>query len=184
MLDLIRRPLDTSELLPRVFQPTHVNWRKALFEEALDIAKRGCTVDLTAFPVAEGEDAWSAAQGLIRYLDSGAPSDRVTVSSDAGGCLPCFDAHGHICSMDVGNSGAMLATLNELLAGGMSLENALPPFTANVADLLRLGAKGHIALHADADLVALDEAGNANLVIARGRVHVRDGRQVLRGMFE
>ncbi len=183
-LDLIRRALDGSELPPRVFQPTHVNRRKALFEEALDLAKRGCTVDLTAFPVEDGEDAWSAAQGFIRYLDSGAPADRVTVSSDAGGCLPCFDSHGHICSMDVGSSGAMLATLNELVAGGMPLETALPPFTGNVADLLRLNGKGHIAVHADADLVALDEAGNANLVVARGRIHVRDGEQVLRGMFE
>lgn len=183
-LDLIRRALDGSELPPRVFQPTHVNRRKALFEEALHLAKRGCTVDLTAFPVADGEDAWSAAQGLIRYLDSGAPADHVTVSSDAGGCLPCFDVHGHICSMDVGSSGAMLATLNELVASGIPLETALPPFTRNVADLLRLNDKGRITLHADADLVALDETGTANLVVARGRVHVREGSQVLRGMFE
>ncbi|MEO7917732.1 MAG: beta-aspartyl-peptidase [Dokdonella sp.] len=183
-LDLIRRALDGSELPPRVFQPTHVNRRKALFEEALALAARGCTIDITAFPVAEDDDAWSAATALRRYLDSGNSPDRVTVSSDAGGCLPCFDSHGHICSMDVGNSGAMLATLNELVAGGMPLETALPSFTANVADLLRLHGKGHIAVHADADLVALDEAGNANLVIARGHIHVRDGEQVLRGMFE
>ena len=183
-LDLIRRALDDSELPPRVFQPTHVNRRKALFEEALDLARRGCTVDLTAFPVEDGEDAWSAAQGVIRYLDSGAPADRVTVSSDAGGCLPCFDANGHICSMDVGSSGAMLSTLKELVASGMPLQHALAPFTSNVADLLRLNGKGRIAVHADADLVALDEAGNANLVIARGRIHVRDGQPVLRGMFE
>lgn len=183
-LDLVRRALDGSELPPRVFQPTHVNRRKALFEEALDLARRGCTVDLTAFPVEDGEDAWSAAQGLIRYLDSGAPADRVSVSSDAGGCLPCFDSHGHICSMDVGSSGAMLSTLNELVASGMPLQLALPPFTSNVADLLRLNGKGRIAVHADADLVVLDESGNANLVIARGRIHVRDGQPVLRGMFE
>ena len=78
----------------------------------------------------------------------------------------------------------MLATLNELVAGGIPLETALPPFTSNVADLLRLKGKGRITVNADADLVALDEAGSANLVIARGRVHIRDGKQVLRGMFE
>ena len=110
-LDLVRRALDQSELPPRVFNPTHVNRRKALFEEAIALARRGCSIDITAFPVDEGEDAWSAADALVRYLDSGAPRDRVTVSSDAGGCLPCFDAEGRVCGMDVGHSGALLETL-------------------------------------------------------------------------
>src|SRR5690606_7419141 len=52
-LELVRQALDGSELPPRVFQPTHVNRRKALFEEALDLARQGCHVDITAFPVAE-----------------------------------------------------------------------------------------------------------------------------------
>ncbi|MBB5207499.1 beta-aspartyl-peptidase [Chiayiivirga flava] len=183
-LDLVTRALDASELPPRVFQPTHVNRRRALFDEALVLANRGCSVDITAFPVADGEDAWSAADALVRYLDSGAPPDRVTISSDAGGCLPCFDAQGHVCGMDVGQSGALLATLADLLAAGVPLERALPAFTRNVADLLRLPRKGRIAPGADADLVALDAAHAASLVIARGRVHVRDGRAVLRGTFE
>lgn len=183
-LDLIRRALDQSELPPRVFQPTHVNRRKALFEESLELARRGCTVDITAFPVADGEDAWSAADALLRYLDSGAPPDKVTISSDAGGCLPCFDGDGHICSMDVGRSGALLATLTELVSRGLPLERALPAFTSNVAQLLRLDGKGRIAVGADADVVALDDDGCADLVIARGRVHVRHGKPMLRGLFE
>src|SRR5690606_40943309 len=116
--DLVRRALDGSELPARVFNPTHVNRRKALFEESLDLARRGCTVDITAFPVAEGEDAWSADDALVRYLASAAPPERVTISSDAGGCLPCFDGEGRVCGMDVGEPGALLATLNALLARG------------------------------------------------------------------
>lgn len=182
-LDLVAQALATSELPARVFQPTHVNRKRALFDEALAIARRGCTVDITAFPVEDGEDAWPAATALVRYLDSGAPAERVTISSDAGGCLPCFDAHGHVCGMDVGSAGAMLSTLRELLAQGVPLERALPAFTRNVAELLRLPAKGRIAVHADADLVALGDDGTASLVIARGRVHVRDGAQLLSGTF-
>ena len=91
-LELVRQALDQSELPARVFNPTHVNRRKALFDEAVELARRGCSIDITAFPVDEGEDAWSAADALLRYLDSGAPPERVTISSDAGGCLPCFDA--------------------------------------------------------------------------------------------
>ncbi|GGY15006.1 isoaspartyl dipeptidase [Rhodanobacter panaciterrae] len=183
-LDLVRRALDESELPPRVFHPTHVNRRKALFDEALELAGRGCTIDLTAFPVEEGEDAWSAADGLIRFLDSAAPIERITVSSDAGGCLPVFDNDGHVCHMGVGESGALLETLNEVLARGVPMERALPAFTSNPARLLRLPGKGRIHVGADADLVALDEAGAAHDVMAGGVVHVRDGHIEHRGTFE
>ena len=183
-LDLVRRALDQSELPPRVFNPTHVNRRKALFEEAIALARRGCSIDITAFPVDEGEDAWSAADALVRYLDSGAPRDRVTVSSDAGGCLPCFDAQGRVCSMDVGHSGALIDTLRELLARGTPLQDALPAFTSNVAGLLRLPGKGRIAVGADADLVALDADGAVTDVFAGGRPHLRDGAVLRRGTFE
>ena len=183
-LELVRRALAETELPPRVFHPTHVNRRKALFDEALELAGRGCTIDLTAFPVEEGEDAWSAADALIRYLDSGAPDERITVSSDAGGCLPVFDAEGHVCRMGVGESGALLETLNEVLKRGVPLERALPAFTSNPARLLRLPAKGRIRVGADADLVALDAAGAAHDVMASGVVHVRDGHIEHRGTFE
>lgn len=183
-LDLVRRALDQSELPPRVFNPTHVNRRKALFDEAIELARRGCSIDITAFPVAEGEDAWSAADALVRYLDSGAPRQRVTVSSDAGGCLPCFDEQGRVCSMEVGHSGALIGTLRELLARGIALEDALPAFTSNVAELLRLPGKGRIAAGADADLVALDATGAIVDVFAGGHPHLREGAIVRRGTFE
>ena len=183
-LDLVRQALDTSELPARVFQPTHVNRRKALFEEALALAKRGCHVDITAFPVEEGEDAWPADEALVRYLDSGAPPERVSISSDAGGCLPCFDGDGRVCGMDVGHSGAMTDTLKALLARGLPLERALPAFTSNPAALLRLAGKGRIAVGADADLVVLDAQANVRDVWVGGVAHVRAGQPVRRGMFE
>jgi len=183
-LDLVRRALDQSELPPRVFNPTHVNRRKALFDEAIELARRGCTIDITAFPVAEGEDAWSAADALVRYLDSGAPRERVTVSSDAGGCLPCFDAEGRVASMDVGHSGALADTLQELLARGVALEDALPAFTSNVADLLRLPGKGRIVAGADADFVVIDGSGAVSDVFAGGRPHLRNGAVLRHGTFE
>lgn len=183
-LDLVRRALDQSELPPRVFNPTHVNRRRALFEEALELARRGSTIDITAFPVAEGEDAWSAADALQRYLDSGAPAERITVSSDAGGCLACFDGEGHLCGMDIGKPAALGATIAQLLARGLPLEQVLPAFTSNVARLLRLPRKGHIAVGADADLVVLDAQHRISDVMALGAWHVRDGAQVRTGLFE
>ena len=183
-LELVRRALAESEIPARVFNPTHVNRRRGLFDEAIELARAGCTVDITAFPVEEGEDAYGAAEALQRYLASGAPPERVTISSDAGGCLPCFDGDGRVCSMDVGSAGALLASMRELLGAGMALETMLPAFTSNPARLLRLSNKGRIAAGADADLVALDATGGADTVIIRGAVHVRGGKAVRRGTFE
>ena len=183
-LDLVRRALAESEIPARVFNPTHVNRRRGLLDEAIELARAGCTVDITAFPVEEGEDAYGAAEALQRYLASGAPPERVTISSDAGGCLPCFDTDGRVCSMDVGSAGALLASMRELLGAGMALETMLPAFTSNPARLLRLPDKGRIAAGADADLVVLDATGSADTVIIRGAVHVRGGRAVRRGTFE
>jgi beta-aspartyl-dipeptidase (metallo-type) len=183
-LDLVRQALEHSELPAAVFNPTHVNRGKALFEEAMALARRGCTIDITAFPIEEGEDAWSAADALIRYHDKGLPPERVTVSSDGGGCLPTFDANGRVVGLDVGQPAAMAGALQELVAGGQPLERVLPAFTANPARHLMLSKKGRLATGCDADLVVLDDGGKVRDVMARGRWHVRDVRALVQGMFE
>ena len=183
-LEPVRQALDRSELPAAVFNPTHINRRKALFEEALTLAERGCTIDITAFPVEEGEDAWSAAEALTRYLGSGLPLERVTVSSDGGGCFPSFDTDGRVVGLDVGSPSALAATLKQLLACGQPLERVLPAFTVNPARCLMLKRKGRIAAGFDADLVVLDDDGGIQDVMARGKWHVRGGRPVIRGAFE
>src|SRR5687767_1106242 len=183
-LQPVRDALDRSEIPPAVFHPTHVNRRRALFDEALALAERGCTVDLTAFPVGEDEDGWSAEAGLTRYLSAGLPPARVTVSSDGGGCLPVFDQDGRVTEMDVGRPSSLIETLAKLVACGQPIERVLPAFTANPARLLLLPRKGHLTPGADADLVVLDESARPTDVMARGRWHVRGGRAVVRGTFE
>ena len=183
-LQPVRDALDRSELPASVFNPTHVNRRRALFEEAMALAERGCTVDITAFPVGEDEDGWSAVEAVTRYLGAGLQPDRVTVSSDGGGCLPRFDGDGRVTRMDVGSPAAPFEALRSLLACGLPLERALPAFTANPARLLRLPRKGRLGAGADADLVVLDESGGIASVMARGRWHVEEGRAVVRGTFE
>jgi len=182
-LELVRRVLEATELPARTFHPTHVNRRKALFEEALELARRGVTVDVTAFPVEEGEDAWSAEDAVERFLASGAPLERLTCSSDGGGCLPTF-VDGILVKMDVGRPASLAKTFAALLARGHALERVLPVFTSNVASLLRLPRKGKIAVGADADLVVLDERHGIRDVMARGRFVVRAGEPQVRGMFE
>jgi beta-aspartyl-dipeptidase (metallo-type) len=183
-LELVNQALDRSEIPARVFNPTHVNRSKRLFDEALALAERGCTIDLTAFPVAPEEDAWPAAEALVRCLDAGLPPGRVTLSSDGGGCLPSFDNEGRVVALDVGRPAALAGTLKDLLAAGHALERVLPAFTSAPADLLRLGQKGRIREGADADLVVLDGDGGVEDVMARGRWHLKERRQMIRGTFE
>jgi beta-aspartyl-dipeptidase (metallo-type) len=177
-LDMVEEALAKSELPARVFNPTHVNRKRALLEQAIALAREGCTVDLTAFPVADGEDAWSAADGLVRYLENGAPPEQVTVSSDGGGCLPEFDDHGRVVRMDIGRPHALVGTLKALLDSGQPLERVLPAFTSNVARILRLPHKGRLGTGQDADLVVLDEHNDISDVMARGRWFVRHMRPI------
>ena len=179
-LDLVRQLLAETEIPARALHPTHVNRRSALWAEALDLAAQGVTVDVTAFPPAFATaDEVLAADAVVQSLDAGA---RVTVSSDGGGCLPHF-RDGELVQMDFATSAALADLLAELLARGVPLESALPPFTSTPADALRL-AKGRLQPGADADLVVLDDAGRPSDVMALGRWHVRDGRPVVRGTFE
>lgn len=183
-LDLVRRALEESELPARVFNPTHINRRKALFDESVELARHGCTVDITAFPVAEDEDAWPADVALTKYLESGAPADRITVSSDGGGCLPVFNDEGEMLQMDIGRPASLIATLVDLLGAGVPLEDVLPAFTSNVASILRLRDRGRIGKGLAADLLVLDENNGISDVMVAGIWHVAEGEQKVFGEFE
>lgn len=183
-MDLLRRALDTTELPPRVLNPTHVNRKKALFDEALELASRGVTVDITAFPVDENDDGWAADVAILRYLDAGAPMTRVTVSSDGGGCLPVFDQQGEMLSMDIGQPSSLIATLAALLDRDVPLATVLPVFTSNVADLLRLHDCGRIAVDYAADLIVLDADNSIRDVMVGGVWHLQENRQQVFGQYE
>jgi len=183
-LDLVRRALEESELPPRVFHPTHVNRNKPLFEEAcVLVANQGCTVDLTAFPASEDECGWSAAEAILLYREAGLPMEKLTVSSDGGGCLPSFNESGEVESVDIGSSRTLLETMR-LLAADLELGDIVPYFTSNVASLLRLRGKGLIAPGMDADLLVLDAGLQVQHLMARGSWHIRNGELQKWGSFE
>ena len=183
-LELLRRLLDETELPPRVFHPTHCNRRKELFAEACELSHRGVTIDVTAFPIAEGENAWSSADAWERYFEAACPPGNLTISSDGGGCLPVFDVQGQVVSMDFASSAGLAETLQTLLARGHALDKVLPCITSNLARALKFNSKGRIAPGMDADLVCLDAEHHVKHVMAMGEWMVRDGAPVVTGTFE
>ena len=68
-----------------------------------------------------------------------------------------------------------MQTLQVLLDSGMPLETALPAFTSNVADILRLRDRGRIQAGNIADLVVLEDNGDIRDVMVGGAWHVAEG---------
>jgi beta-aspartyl-dipeptidase (metallo-type) len=183
-LSLLRDCLQCSEIPARVFNPTHVNRNKPLFEEACELSALGCNVDLTAFPSASDDRGWSAEDAVQRYLDKGCDQGKLTISSDGGGCLPQFDEQGELLKMGFASCSAMADCIKNLLDRGLPEQTVLPFMTSNVANLLRLARKGRIESGFDADLVVLDRANRVDGVMARGVWQVKNNQQLVSGLFE
>ena len=183
-LSLLRTILDETELPARVFHPTHVNRNKALFDEACALSHRNVVIDVTAFPVEEGEDAWSAPDAWEQYHERACPPEGLTISSDGGGCLPVFNDQGEMLSMSFASSAGLPESLRELLLRGHGLEQVLPAMTSNVASLLKLERKGRLEAGADADLLCLDDDHKVQHVMARGQWMVQDKTPLVRGLFD
>ncbi|HNP35311.1 MAG TPA: beta-aspartyl-peptidase [Woeseiaceae bacterium] len=183
-LAVIRKALSQTELPARVFNPTHVNRRRALFSEAIELASNGVVIDVTAFPVDDADDAIPAHEALMQYLGSAAPRGNITISSDGGGCLPVFNEDGEIVQMETGSPASLALTLKTLLDGGAKLADVAPAFTSNPARLLRLHRKGGLQPGKDADLIVLNDNNGIADVMLAGKWHVRHGQQLLFGKFE
>jgi beta-aspartyl-dipeptidase (metallo-type) len=187
-LDLLRRLLAETELLPTQFLPTHMNRNPALFEAGIAYAREGGNVDLTTstLPVYLEAGEVPCARGLRRMLEAGVEASRITFTSDGQGSLPNFDGEGRTTGVEVGLPTSLFAAVREaVLAEGIPLETALRVITANPARILRLAGKGSLQSGADADLVLLDPLDlGIHTVIARGRVLMAAGRLLARGTFE
>ena len=65
-LDLVRRALERQRAARERLSPHPRQPPERLFDEAMELAARGVTVDVTAFPVAEGDPGLSAAGAIAR----------------------------------------------------------------------------------------------------------------------
>lgn len=177
-LDLIRRVIHETEIPASQFLPTHVNRNEALFEECLDFAAEGGTIDFTGN---EDIDYWETicdevrvCRGIRRLLERGISSDRFTISSDGQGSMPVFNAQGEYKGIGIGKASCLLKEVRECVQKeDIPLETAIKGITCNPASILKLDRKGRIKAGFDADICLLEEGTlKLNTVIAKGQVMV------------
>lgn len=189
-LDLILKVVRDTEIPASQFLPTHVNRNAALFDECLEFAKDGGTIDFTGN---EDIDYWETicdevrvCKGIRRLLDMRISSDRFTISSDGQGSMPVFNAKGEYQGIGIGKASCLLKEVRECVQKeNIPLETAVKGITSNPAAILKLNGKGHIKPGFDADICLLTEEGlKLDTVIARGRIMVEKGKQTVFGTFE
>ena len=188
-MDMILRAIKETEIPSTQFLPTHVNRKAALFEEAVEYAKLGGTVDFTGN---EDIDYWETvcdevrvSRGIKRMLEEGVSDDLFTISSDGQGSLPLFSPEGKFLGMGMGKSSCLLKEVKECVEKeSIPPETAIKAITSNPARVLCLEGKGHIREGYDADLCLLTKDFSIHTVIAMGKTMVKEGEPVVRGGFE
>jgi len=167
------------------FWPTHCNRNTYIFEDAKTYGKQSY-IDLTAssypfFP----EHEIKPSKAIRELLEAGVPQENITLTSDACGSLPGFDADGKLVKLEMGMPLSVFSELRDaLLEEKLSMEAVIPLATSNVADILKLSGKGRIAEGKDADLLILDEKLNMVHLLANGRVMVKNGKPLKKGAYE
>ena len=183
-LDPVFRMVKETEIPIGQFLPTHLNRSQTLMEHAIEFAKMGGNIDVTAL----GKDLHfplTSAEAVRMALEAGISADQISLSSDSNGSMPIFDAKGNVVNLGVGDIQCLFDDWQVLMKSGVSIEDSLKMVTANPAKRVGLfESKGSLTVGKDADLLILDQDLNIESVIAKGQLMVRDKRVIVKGMFE
>ena len=187
-LEFLRRVIAETELMAHQMLPTHINRNPHLFEEGIAYAKAGGFVDFTTSTLAsylkDGEIPCPKA--LRRMLEAGVDPGHITFTSDGQGSLPDWDDTGRLLEVSVGRVTSLFPAVRKaVLEEGIPLETALRVITSNPARILKLKAKGRLAPGMDADVVLVDPKDlEVRTVIAKGRLLMKAGKVLAKGLFE
>ncbi|QCT20189.1 beta-aspartyl-peptidase [Jejubacter calystegiae] len=168
------------------FLPTHVNRQRHLLEYGIRLARtQGVNLDITSgiSPVSGARGAVKPSDAVLEAQEQGVSLSQLTLSSDGNGSIPAFDKQGNVCGLTVAGFSSLLDEARDL-SQRLTLEQAWPLLSSNVAHRLKLSHKGHIALGYDADLLMLDDAFDVERLWAGGRLMVDNGQPCVRGTFE
>ena len=134
--------------------------------------------------IRRGLDGTAAA--VYSALQQGADPARITMSSDACGSQPKFDANGSCIGITYTTPETLLCELRRLKEiYGVPFETALAFFTENPARVAGFaGKKGVIRAGADADIMVLGGDYRVDRLFARGKLFVDGGAAVVKDYFE
>jgi beta-aspartyl-dipeptidase (metallo-type) len=168
------------------FVATHVNRNPNLWEQAIEYAKSGGSIDITTMqkPEAGYPKAIHASRTILDALEKGVPISRITMSSDGGAGYPRLGPNGEEMGFYMAGPESILETVRELVQAGLSWGQAVSFATVNTADLLGLAKKGRLEVGSDADILILTKSGNVDRVYCRGKLMVKDRKPVVQGLFE
>ncbi len=165
---------------------THVNRNPDLWRQAIEYAKAGGSIDVTALQRSSAghPHAVPPARAIRDALAAGVPPERLTLSTDSGAAYPVLDAAGQAIGQTMTGPDAILETIRELVQGGLNWGRAAYCATQATADLLGLLRKGRLEPARHADVLVLSADGDIQHVFCRGRQLVEDGAPLVRGPFD
>jgi beta-aspartyl-dipeptidase (metallo-type) len=179
--------IDQGRLAPGDFYPTHVNRNPDILEDIKSLDE-ATPVDLTASIQSDGKPlgkSISPSEAVVALLNAGVDLNRITLSSDACGAIPVFDADQNLTSIGIGMPNLVLAELIRMVRQqNIPLEQALCLVTANPARILSLPGKGRIEVGCDADLILFDEDFSIRYLMASGEMMIVDGKRLKFGIGE
>jgi beta-aspartyl-dipeptidase (metallo-type) len=184
-LELLFRLIRETEIPASQVVPTHMTRNAQLFEQGLEWAAAGGSIDVTAGPEPAPDDPdVSLEDAIARFKGMGLPLTRMMVSSDSNGSMPVFDEGGRLARLTIATERDFFRKFTDILRREiLPVETAVRVFSTNAADFYKLGKKGRIEAGNDADLIILDADLGLSDVFARGRRMIAGGRLLARGTF-
>jgi beta-aspartyl-dipeptidase (metallo-type) len=149
-LQVLNELLDQHDVAPTAMIADHVNRSPEHVQQAVHLARRGVRVCMDT--VDEDLPRW-----IRLYRAAGGSMSKLNICSDA-----------HTAGGDVTK---LVRGLFESVGDGMLLDEVLPAFTTNTADVWHLQHKGRLATGCDADLLLVDaQSLRIEGVFARGQL--------------
>lgn len=185
-MDVLLAIVRETEIPARHFIPTHVNRAFHLFEQAKEFARLGGYVDITSgIREQDGFPACVKPSDAIKILyEEGVPMDKVTMSSDANGCMSVTLPDGSQKQLAVSPDSFQEEVKDALLAG-VPTEVVAKVVSSNPAQANGLyPQKGCLQADSDADLIIYSDSYDVDTVIAKGQIMVAAGEALFKGTFE
>lgn len=186
-LNMIMEIVKETDIPIKHFLPTHVGKNRQLFEQAMEFAKMGGKIDITAYGDLFPDNGKARPSGLVaECIKKGVPIDNITMSSDGNGSMPKFDNEGNVIGLGIGSLKSLhMAFKNMVQVENIDISNALKVITSNVAKALDIyPVKGCLSEGNDADIVVMDENLEIDMVFAMGIKMMKNGQVIVKGTFE